>query len=92
MLLEDWFPSWSTIKSFLLSFMIRNKVDFLTEGEKEYIKRHIPYTALLDVNEEDTIKRLIEEKDHWILKPLDLYAGKGVYAGRDFTPPVSGKE
>lgn len=65
----------------------QNKVDFLTEGEKEYIKRHIPYTALLDVNEEDTIKRLIEEKDHWILKPLDLYAGKGVYAGRDFTPP-----
>ncbi len=52
---------------------------FLNEEEIDFIERHIPFTGLLsagcDKNE------LIENKDDYIIKPLDLYAARGVYAG-----------
>ena len=57
--------------------------EYLTNEEIEYIKRHIPYT-----NEFKEDKGIIEDakinKDKYILKPTDLYASRGVYAGRDF--------
>jgi len=62
-----------------------DKMDFLTEKEKEFIKKHIPYTAILDINDGEIINMLIAEKDQWIVKPLDQYAGRGVYIGRDFS-------
>lgn len=56
----------------------------MTDNEKAFIKAHIPYTNLLS---KDTcnIKELIATKDKWLIKPLDSYASKGVYAGCDLT-------
>ena len=54
----------------------------LTKEEIEFVKAHIPETGLLDEGSKD---RVIAEKDRWLIKPLDSYASKGVYAGRDCT-------
>ncbi|MFW6287903.1 MAG: glutathionylspermidine synthase family protein [bacterium] len=61
-----------------------DKVSFLTEKEREFIKKHIPFTRVFDPEDEEAVKDISFNKDKWILKPLDKYAGKGVYAGRDF--------
>jgi len=62
-----------------------NKNSFLTEKERDFIKRHIPYTRILDFTDDKLIKQILDNKDKWILKPFDQYAGKGVYAGKDFS-------
>lgn len=53
---------------------------FLDDNEKELVEKHIPYTAkLCDAD----IKRIISDKNKYIIKPSDSYASKGVYAGVD---------
>ena len=57
--------------------------EFLSEDEKAYVKAHVPYTALMTADYlpyEDIIKK----KDQWILKPLDSYGSKGVFAGVEY--------
>ena len=54
----------------------------LTEEEREFVKKHVPYTNILSGDHCD-IKSIIAEKDKWLIKPLDSYASKGVYAGCD---------
>lgn len=53
---------------------------FLTEEENQFIEKHIPETIRLS---RDIIKNrnVVEEKEHWIIKPEDSYGAKGVYAG-----------
>lgn len=60
-----------------------NKVSFLDEEDKEFIKNHIPYTQILNYNDYELIEDIKEKKNQWILKPYDQYAGKGVFAGKD---------
>ncbi|SCG81880.1 hypothetical protein DW1_0259 [Proteiniborus sp. DW1] len=55
-----------------------------TEEEKEYINKHIPYTDVFS-GHRSVYDEVLNNKDSYILKPMDLYASKGVYAGRDFT-------
>lgn len=59
--------------------------EFLTEEEKEFIKNHIPFTTYFDVNDKATVERAIQQKDNFVLKPMDKYAAKGVYIGKDCT-------
>ncbi len=61
-----------------------DKVSFLNEDDKAFIKNHIPYTKIIDFQDIELIKKIKNQKDRWILKPFDQYAGKGVYAGKDF--------
>lgn len=58
--------------------------DMFTQEEKEFIKKHVPYTAELTKNR--LTEELIEDKDNYLLKPPDSYAAKGVLAGRKATP------
>lgn len=53
----------------------------LTPEEQEYLRRHLPYTA--EYTPADAA-RVLEDKDHWILKPLDSYGSRGVYAGVEY--------
>ena len=57
-------------------------VSFLDETEHQFINKHIPETGLLDENsvEEKNIK---ENKDKYILKPDDGFAGKGIKLGEE---------
>lgn len=52
---------------------------YLSQETLDYIDKHIPYTAALEKNEH--FQDYIENKDLYIIKPIDFYASKGVYAG-----------
>jgi len=56
---------------------------YYTAEELVFIDNHIPYTKKLA--KDDHYNEYIENKDKFILKPTDLYASKGVYAGKDHT-------
>ncbi len=58
--------------------------DILSENERDFIKKHIPFTAFLTPDEVD-IDEIIKDKDAWIVKPSDRYGSSGVFAGRDQT-------
>lgn len=50
----------------------------LTAKELAFIDEHVPYTGPFD---KDRVAELKANKDKWILKPLDSYGSKGIYAG-----------
>lgn len=55
----------------------------LDDDMLKFIDRHIPRTEqLADVIPQ--IDHYVDNKDQYILKPLDYYASIGVYAGRDY--------
>jgi len=54
---------------------------YLTEEEIEYIDAHIPVTEKIT----EIKKKYIENKDCFIVKPIDDYASKGVFSGLDLT-------
>ncbi|MDD3278343.1 MAG: glutathionylspermidine synthase family protein [Lachnospiraceae bacterium] len=56
----------------------------LTKEEQEFVMEHIPYTNLCD-ERFCKIEEITGEKDRWIIKPLDSYASRGVFAGIDYT-------
>lgn len=62
----------------------KDTLEFLSEDEREFVKKHIPITGLFKENRE-VYKEVLDNKDKYIMKPLDLNASQGVYAGRDLT-------
>jgi len=56
---------------------------FLSEDEIANIDEHVPFTKLLQDSE--NLNTYISDKDHYIVKPVDGYASKGVCAGKDFS-------
>lgn len=57
-------------------------LEFLNGDEREFIKKHIPYTKVF--NDEKLIIEATYNKDNLVLKPKDLYGAKGVFIGRDY--------
>ncbi len=58
--------------------------EILTEEENAYVKEHIPFTA--ELNKEQIEKNdVLNNKDHWFIKPKNNYGAYGVYAGIHFT-------
>src|SRR5699024_10713565 len=57
---------------------------FLTEEERQFVRKHVPKTELL-LPEAETIGEVVENRGAYIIKPLDSYASRGVYAGIDFS-------
>jgi len=55
--------------------------DFLSPQEKDFIRAHVPYTKAFSASESNEL--IIQQKDQFILKPMDRYAAKGVYIGKD---------
>lgn len=60
----------------------KEKTAFLSEGEREFIRKHIPYTKKLSEPEAEKLAKA--NKDDYILKPTDRYGSKGVHIGRDY--------
>ena len=61
-----------------------NLVDFLNVQEKEFIKDHIPWTVCFDPDDERLFNKVLKNKHKFVLKPCDMFAGKGVYVGKDY--------
>lgn len=58
---------------------------FLTEEEQDFVKKHVPLTVEFSP-EYISLEEVCANKDAYILKPMDAYASKGIYAsGREYT-------
>ncbi len=58
---------------------------FLTQEEYGFVKEHIPLT-LEFCKEYITPEEVCDKKDQFILKPMDAYASRGIYAaGREYS-------
>ncbi|MCL2808374.1 MAG: hypothetical protein FWD27_09560 [Coriobacteriia bacterium] len=55
--------------------------ELLTQEECEFVTRHVPYTTWLKEDAID-IPHVKETPERWIIKPVDGYGTKGVYAGK----------
>lgn len=56
--------------------------EFLTEEERIFIKKHIPFTGVLS-GDESVLSEVIMNKDNYIIKPMDMNASQGVFVGKD---------
>jgi hypothetical protein len=56
----------------------------LDNKEKEFIKMHVPWTAVFDPDDKNMVNRLKSNRDKLVLKPFDKYAAHGVYIGKDY--------
>ena len=59
-------------------------LEFLSEEEREFVRKRIPITGLFK-GERQVYNAVLNNKDKYIMKPLDLNASQGVYAGRDLS-------
>ncbi|MCH4888167.1 hypothetical protein EZV73_11320 [Acidaminobacter sp. JC074] len=55
---------------------------YFTKEELDYIDACIPYTRALIM--EENMDEYVENKDKYIIKPIDYYASKGVFAGKEY--------
>ncbi|MGI6096512.1 MAG: glutathionylspermidine synthase family protein [Dethiobacteria bacterium] len=63
----------------------QQKTSFLSKRDRKFIEKHIPYTFCLRGNTQEQLERILENKDKLVLKPFDLFAGRGVYLGCDYS-------
>lgn len=77
------------------SQVIHNKIFFkvlhdedtlalLTEEERKFVQDHIPYTGIFG-GDDEVFNKILNNKDRYIMKPMDLNASQGVYVGRDLS-------
>lgn len=59
-------------------------LELLSEEEREFVKKHIPITGLFK-GDKAVFDLVLNNKDKYIMKPLDLNASQGVFTGRDLT-------
>lgn len=59
-------------------------LDFLSEKERDFVKKHIPITGLFK-GDREVFEKVLNNKDKYIMKPYDLNASRGVYAGKDLS-------
>lgn len=57
-------------------------LSFLDSREIDFLKKHIPITKRIKSKKD--IEYVLKNKNKLIIKPLDLYACKGVYVGKDY--------
>ena len=57
----------------------------LTDEEFAFVEKHIPLTLELSADY-ISLDEVCGSKDRWMIKPMDAYASKGIYAaGKDYT-------
>ncbi|WP_422486647.1 glutathionylspermidine synthase family protein [Gudongella sp. DL1XJH-153] len=61
----------------------QDTVEGLNEEQREFIRQHVPFTGLFR-GDKKVFDEVFYNKDKYIIKPLDMNASQGVFAGRDF--------
>lgn len=57
-------------------------LQYLTQEEQKFVQRHFPKTYSFSAGSNlFSIDEVMQNKDSWILKPVDSYGSKGVFAG-----------
>jgi glutathionylspermidine synthase len=59
-------------------------LELLSEDEREFVKNHVPYTGVFKGSDE-ILKKVIQGKDKYIMKPSDKNGSQGVFVGRDMS-------
>lgn len=59
-------------------------LEYLSKEEQDFVKKHFPITGIFGGNEE-VFNLVLNNKDKYIMKPMDLNASQGVFVGRDLT-------
>ncbi|MCI5649753.1 MAG: hypothetical protein MR332_10050 [Fusicatenibacter sp.] len=59
-------------------------LSLLTKEEQRFVMEHIPCTKLCE-DSNACMEELLGDKERWIIKPLDSYGSRGVFAGVDYT-------
>lgn len=59
-------------------------LEILSEKEREFVRKHIPVTGLFK-GDREVFEKVLNNKDKYIMKPYDLNASRGVYAGKDLS-------
>lgn len=67
-------------KSFFCALHDERTLSILTEKEREFVKRHIPETFFFNKENVD-LKKIIANKDRYVIKPCDSYGTAGVICG-----------
>lgn len=62
----------------------KDTLEIFNDEEQEFIKNHIPMTGIFG-DDEKTFDLVLDNKDKYIIKPMDLNASQGVYVGKDLT-------
>ena len=62
----------------------KETLDILSEEEREFVKNHVPYTGKFE-GDKDLFKKVVLDKDKYVLKPYDKNASQGVFVGRDLS-------
>ncbi|SCY40310.1 glutathionylspermidine synthase family protein [Alkaliphilus peptidifermentans] len=62
----------------------KDKTPFLSDDERGFINKHIPFTIVFNNNDNEMVKYTLENKNKLVLKPMDKYASRGVRIGRDY--------
>ncbi len=57
---------------------------YFSDKEIAFIENHIPYTQMIQ-DAGERFDEWVENKDKYLIKPLDYYASIGVYAGKGMT-------
>lgn len=57
---------------------------FLEEDEIKFINDHIPFTGLFK-GSRNVFEEVLNNKDKYIMKPVDMNASQGVFVGRDLS-------
>ena len=63
-------------------FRLEDTRSILSDKENEFLDKHIPYTEEFKTKED--LEEVVNNKDGYILKPIDSYASHGIVTGRDF--------
>ena len=70
-------------KAFFAILHNKNNNHIFTKKELDFIAQHIPQTFFL--NNKENLLRVTKNKDSYVVKPLDKYAGKDVRIGLDYS-------
>ena len=70
----------------------QEQVSFLSEEEEQFIAEYIPYTELIDTDNEEKLTEIIARQEELVLKPLDDYGANGVMIGVDVKKEEWAKE
>lgn len=60
-------------------------LEILTEEERAFVKKHIPMTGIFGGDDDGVFDLVLNNKDKFIMKPMDLNASQGVYVGKDLS-------
>lgn len=72
---------------FIFALLYQEKFQkYLSEAEKDLIKRYVPYTIYL--GKDIDLGLFQERKNDYLLKPVDSYQSKGIIIGRDVTEEI----